>query len=54
MFQGCKIPANDTQSRLLYEQAAAVLHLSHVSHTFYCAATEALVFHILSPCNAAV
>ena len=48
MFQACKIPANDTQSHLLYEQAAAVLHLSHVSHTFYCAATGVLIFHTLT------
>jgi len=27
MFQVCKMPANDTQSHLLYEQAAAVLRL---------------------------
>jgi len=48
------MPANDTQNHLLYEQAAAALHLSHVSHTFCCAATGSLIFHILSSCNAAI
>jgi len=48
------MPENDTQNHLLYEQAAAVLHLSHVSYTFCCAAAGSLIFHIMSSSNAAV